>query len=254
MLEIVKRNLEASIPPKLVEKLLEAYEELRVNDYLGKIRIHEVEGGRFAEAVFRILEHRTTGAHTPLGRSVDSEKIILNLANINPSRELDSVRLYIPRTLRVIYDIRNNRDAAHLADGIDPNKQDASIVLACSNWILAELIRIYHSVSADEAQAIVNNLIEKRVPAIQEFNGFLKTLNPTWTIKDRILAILYHRGSQGATRKELSGWLKPSQRTNLSKALYELDHEEDFIYRDKERCYITSLGDKEVENRKLLSF
>ena len=30
--------------------------------------------------------------------------------------------------LRVVYDIPNKRDAAHLTDGIDPNVQDVTIV------------------------------------------------------------------------------------------------------------------------------
>jgi hypothetical protein len=44
----------------------------------------------------------------------------------------DSIRLHIPRTFRVIYDIRNKRDAAHLGDGIDPNLQDSTLVSAAS--------------------------------------------------------------------------------------------------------------------------
>ena len=34
----------------------------------------------------------------------------------------------------------SERDAAHLADGIDPN-QDVTMVVTVLNWILAELIR-----------------------------------------------------------------------------------------------------------------
>lgn len=254
MFDILKKNLETFFPSELVRELLEAYKELKQNFYINKIRINEVEGGRFAEAAFRMLEYKTIGSCTPLGESINTDKIILQLSNIPHVKERDSIRLHIPRTLRVIYDIRNNRDAAHLGDNIDPNKQDASLVVACADWVLAEFIRLYHSIPPDEAQLIVENLIEKKIPTVQDFKGFLKTLNPSWTIKERILATLYYKGTSGATRKEISDWLKPGQKSNLSKTLYSLEYNDDLIYRKEERCYITLLGCREVEVKKMLNF
>lgn len=124
----VHAGLESALDPLLVKELLEAYTEAKRNYYLGNLRPTEVEGGRFCEAAFRMLQQRTTGTFTPLARRLDSEKEILKIANIPAVNEVDSVRLHVPRALRVVYDIRNNRDAAHLADGIDPNLQDATLV------------------------------------------------------------------------------------------------------------------------------
>src|SRR3989344_2315805 len=117
----VRTNLETVIPASLVAELLSAYEEAKRNFYLGGLRLSEVEGGRFCEAAFRALEHITTGKHTPIGRQLKVDALIAHLASIPQSANPDSIRLHIPRALRVVYDIRNNRDAAHLADGIDPN-------------------------------------------------------------------------------------------------------------------------------------
>ncbi len=88
----------------------------------------------------------------------------------------DSVRFHIPRTLRLIYDMRNKRDVAHLADGIDPNQQDATIVVRNMEWVLAELVRLYHNLEAEEAHAIIVELVSKDVPLIQEFDGFPRVL------------------------------------------------------------------------------
>jgi len=41
---------------------------------------------------------------------------------------------------------------------------------------LAEFVRLYHNVPADEAQAIVSDLVTRTSPAIQDFDGFLKVL------------------------------------------------------------------------------
>jgi hypothetical protein len=101
---------------------------------------------------------------------LDSDKLIVTLSNYS-----DSIRLHIPRAIRVVYDIRNKRDAAHLADDIDPNLQDATLVISNLDWILAEFIRLYHNVSADEAQKIIEGLVARKVPVIEDFDGFLKS-------------------------------------------------------------------------------
>ena len=59
----------------------------------------------------------------------------------------------------VVYDVRNNRDVAHLGADIDPNLMDATLVISILDWVLAELVRMYHKVSADEAQKIIDGLV-----------------------------------------------------------------------------------------------
>lgn len=142
----IPAQLSANLPVKLVEELLDAHAEAKRSSYAGGLRLSEVEGGRFCEAAFRILEHATTGTYTPLGKQLSTDRLIDQLAQLPASSSSESIRLHIPRALRVVYDIRNKRDAAHLADGIDPNLQDVTIVVAVLDWILAELIRLFHHV------------------------------------------------------------------------------------------------------------
>ena len=137
MLKIVRQGLVVSLDAVLVDELLAAYQEAKRNFYLGGLRLSAVEGGRFCEAAFRLLQQCTTGKFDPLGKQVDSDGLIKLLANIPAAQQPESVRLHIPRALRVVYDIRNKRDNAHLADGIDPNLQDASLVVAILDWVVA---------------------------------------------------------------------------------------------------------------------
>jgi hypothetical protein len=58
------------------------------------------------------------------------------------------------------------------SETIDPNLQDATFVTSNLDWILAEFVR--HNVPAAEAQRIVDGLVTRSVPAIQDFGGFLK--------------------------------------------------------------------------------
>jgi hypothetical protein len=244
--------LTAKFPAKLVSELLECYIEQKKNLALGHLRPTEVEGGRFAEAAFRMLEHLASFPVTPLNRSLDTDKLIIRLANLPFGVVPDSVRLHIPRTLRVIYDIRNNRDAAHLADGIDPNVQDAYLVSGCLDWVLAELLRLSGGGSPADVQRLIEGIAIKRTPAVEEYDSNqLKTLRPGLGPSDRVLLLLYSRGSAGASSSELLGWLKPSQRANLNRLLTTLEHEKDLVVRTVNGYRLTKLGVMEVEKRGL---
>src|ERR1700680_2750447 len=131
----IKHSLIARFPANLVDELIECYIEQKKNFYLGRMRPNEVEGGRFAEAAFRMLQHVGGLTVTPLGTQLDTVGISRTLENLTTAA--DSIRFHIPRMLRVIYDIRNKRDAAHLGDGIDPNLQDSSFVSSALDWVLA---------------------------------------------------------------------------------------------------------------------
>jgi hypothetical protein len=248
----IKNSLISRFPVNLVDELIECYVEQKKNFYLGRMRPNEVEGGRFAEAAIRMLQHAAGAAVTPLGTQLDTERIIRDLANLPSATASDSIRLHIPRTLRVIYDIRNNRDAAHLADGIDPNLQDSSFVSAAIDWVLAEFVRLAHGVSPDEAFALVKGITVRRVPAVEQFGSFLKTLRPSLGPSDRILLLLYHCADTGATPAELSNWLKPAQRANLNRTLAQLEQDKDYIVPTDGKYRLTRRGIAAIERRKLV--
>src|SRR5437773_1135054 len=102
----------AGIPERLVDELLESYEEAKRRFHLRDLRPQEVEGGRFSEAVFRVLQHLCGQQVTPLGKTLPKVDKLL-VQSENAAGQPDAVRIHIPRTLKLIYDIRNKRDAAH---------------------------------------------------------------------------------------------------------------------------------------------
>lgn len=245
----IANGLKANLDGQLVDSLLAAYSEAKEKFYLGGLRLSEVEGGRFCEAAFRVIEHAMTGTFTPLGREIKSEKIII--AAENDTNLPDSLRILIPRTLRTIYGIRNKRNAAHLGDGIDPNTQDATFVVAALDWVLAELIRLNHSVKPDEAQRIIEDMVQRRAPAVQNFSGFLKILKPKLEVSDRVLLLLYERGAQRARYQELYDWVHPKMRKNLRRTLAKLEHDRALIHSSGDIFQITNAGMIEVEAKRL---
>lgn len=245
----IRAGFVTPLDPKLVDELLDAYEEAKENYYLGGLRLSAVEGGRFCEAAFRLLQQRAFGKFDRLGKSLKTETIIQDLANVPAAGQPPSVRLHIPRALRVVYDVRSNRDAVHLGDGIDPNLQDATLVVGVLDWVLAEFVRLHHNVTPDEAQRMVDDLVTRNAPVIEDFGGFLKVLRADLTAAPRCLVLLYQRGSEGATFDEVSSWVKPKMRANLRRTLDGLAEDKSWVHATGDRYQITRSGRQEVERR-----
>jgi hypothetical protein len=251
----LQSDLAAHFDDKLVKELLAAYQDAKLHYYAGGLRLSAVEGGRFCEAAFRMLQQKTTGSFTPLGQTLDTDTIIRQLAGLSVGSHPDSVRIHIPRALRMVYDIRNKRDAAHLADGIDPNLQDATLVASTIDWVLAEFVRLYHGKSADEAQATIESLVTRKVPTVEDFGGVLKVLKPDLPDADHVLLLLYQRGASGALFTELRDWVRQSMRPLLADTLKDLVDKLALVHEsteDRRRRYrLTKLGIAEVENKRL---
>ena len=96
MLEIIIDDLKKQFDARVVDELLAAYQEAKKNLYLGGLRLSAVEGGRFCEAAFRMLQQKTTGSYTPVGTQIDSGAIIAALAKIPQAREADSSAFISP--------------------------------------------------------------------------------------------------------------------------------------------------------------
>lgn len=248
----VRAGLTSALDPRLVDELIDAYREAKHNFYLGGLRLSAVEGGRFSEAAFRLLQQRTTGVFDPLGTQLDTDRVIRMLGQLPSSQQPDAIRLHIPRALRMVYGIRNKRDNAHLADGIDPNLQDASLVTSVLDWVLAEFVRLYHVVTANIAQSMVENIVTRQAPAIEDFDGVLKILRTDLGASDAVMLLLYARGANGASFEELRAWVRPTMRSNLKRTLTKLEHENAYVHLAGSSFKITRSGMQYVEKKRLM--
>jgi hypothetical protein len=61
----IETQLASKLDATLVKELLDAHAEAKRNFYLGGLRLSAVEGGRFCEAAFRLLQHITESKYTP---------------------------------------------------------------------------------------------------------------------------------------------------------------------------------------------
>lgn len=242
----IENVLKSSLPSPVVKNILDSYFDLKSNFYLNNHRSAQLEGGRFVESVVRALEHLAKGTHTPFSKSLDRFDKIINEFQSLPTTVNDSIRLHIPRALWVIYNFRNKRNVGHITDQIDTNLCDATLVTSICDWVLAELIRLNYNCSPAEAQNIVNDLVKRKVPLIEDFDDFPKILNPKLSVPKKILVILYEKGGGGATKENLNTWIKTSK-NNLNVALNDLENNRALIHKDGASYLITKRGIQFVE-------
>src|SRR5580704_14289951 len=96
----VEALLAAKAPAPLVAALLDAYRELKDNFNFEKFRPSELEGGRFAEAAIRIVQHLATGSHDPMGKALPRfDNLVKGLENIPAANAHESLRIHLPRAL-----------------------------------------------------------------------------------------------------------------------------------------------------------
>jgi hypothetical protein len=150
----------------------------------------ELNGGKLAEVVYCILkghvENAFSSAPAKPSNMVDACRALEKASGFPRS-----VRVQIPRILLALYEIRNNRNVGHVGADVDPNHMDATVVVALSQWVMAELVRIFHDVSTDEASLIVDSLTERTIPLLWEIGGRTRVLQPGMSARDKTLVLLY---------------------------------------------------------------
>jgi hypothetical protein len=244
----IESSLSSNVPADIAKAMLDAHAELKENFYFEKFRPSELEGGRFAEAAIRVVQHLASGKHDPLGKPLPKfDKLVDDLSKLPSASAHDSLRIHIPRALWSIYGVRNRRNVGHVGGDVDPNRADAHFVMGVCDWVLAELIRLTFNCPLTEAQSIVDNLVERRIPIVQDIGGFPKILRTDLSIPDKIMALAYVKGAQGMEIKELQKWLKPAKPSAIMVAVLRLDRDRAFLHRSVDRCVITLSGNTYVE-------
>ena len=197
-------SLQKRLPSELVSNLLSEYFHIKQQFLLKRWRPTELDCARFSECALRIIENSDKGTYTPFGTQLSAEKIIKSAEN-NTTLD-DSIRFLIPRLCRVVLDFRNKRDVAHVGGEVNPNEQDSLLVVHSADWIMAEIVRKFHSVSISEANKIVKSILELKIPIINDFDGFLKILNVKLDTREKTLLLLYYKQPESISESDLFSW------------------------------------------------
>lgn len=209
-----------NIPSDLIDALQSEFQKLHEQYFLGRWEPSQLDGGRFAEAVLRVVEYKDKSVFTPIGTQLNRQAIVSS-AEQNTALA-DSLRFQIPRLAGLILDFRNNRNVGHLG-AIDVNGMDSTFVLYAANWIVAELIRLETQMRPEDAQEEIKKIIERKVPIIEEIGGRLKCLNPNLDVKEKVLVFCYQKYPETITLVDLFDWTEYSNKGVLRCKLTELN-------------------------------
>ena len=233
---------------------MQSYQEIATNYVERRWEPAELNGGKFCEIVYTIINGRISGVF-PTKPSKPRDMVAacraLELTAPDPNRVGDrSLRILIPRLLLPLYEIRNNRGVGHVGGDVDPNFLDATSVYGMTSWVLAEIIRIFHDVSTREAQEIVDALIERKHPLIWEIEGIKRVLDPLMEKGNQTLLLLYTEPSWVA-EKDLMTWVEYSTLPMFRTRILERFHKLRYIEYDKKerRAKISPRGVEEVEQQ-----
>jgi len=241
----IKKILSYKINTQLVEYLLEYYKELKQKFFLGQYESSQLNCAKFAEVVIRIVEYITQGSFTPFDKTVSLDTLTKELEQLPKDRFSDSIRIHIPRILRATYDIRSKRGVAHIGK-INPNLMDATFVVSACDWVMGEFITLYHTGDPNEAQRIIDSIVERKIPIIQEFGDELKVLNPNLPVADKILLVLYKKYPNYVSTSDLKQWIKTKSPSHITTVLCQLDDNAKVHRKGKENI-ITRKGIEYVE-------
>lgn len=232
--------LSAHIPNQILINMLDEYQHIKQQFFLLKFQPSELNGARFGECVLRLLEYLDSSKYTPFGMSLKSEPIIKRVEN--NTKLQDTLRFFIPRLTRVILDVRNRRDVAHVGGAVNPNYSDALFVVQSTDWILTELVRLFHSCSIDEAQRIVNSINEVRIPVVAEIDGFVRVQNTDLDARKKTLVILYYKRPATVKAADLARWAKYQNPTRFKTSILAKLDAEALIHHDGGLCSLLPKG------------
>jgi hypothetical protein len=218
-MNILKKHLK-NIPENLIDALQVEFQKLHQQFFLGKWEPSELDGGRFAEIVFRILEYKQNSVFTPIGSQIDRLKIYNSISK--DSKMPESLRFHVLKLADIILDFRNKRNVGH-PGLIDVNGMDSNMVLQSVNWIVSELIRLETQLSPANAQNKIKKIIERKVPIIEEIGGRLKCLNPSLKVKEKALVFCYQKYPVSISIDDLIDWTEYSNKAMLRKELVKLN-------------------------------
>lgn len=244
----------SGIPKEFREKLISSYIDLKRNFIEARHDAAGIAAGKFCETALRFLQHRILGAFTPFGTKIanfadDCRKIV----TASPGSATESEHTIIPRSLVFLYTMRNKRGIGHVGGDVDANSIDLAVIARVADWIVAELIRIYHGLSLEEAQDLVEALAIRRLPDIWDIADKKRVLRDGLKAKDEALLLLYSSKETTVLTEDLVTWLEYSNPRLFKARILSVLHSARLVEwdRDSDSVVLSPKGAKYVEERLL---
>lgn len=244
----------AGVPAKFRTRILGAYLELKRRcseaQYSNDWDASGLSAGKFCEACLRFLQQHLTGSSTAFGQHIQNfadecRKLVTLPVTAGP----ESLRVIIPRALVFLYTLRGKRGIGHVGGDVEANQIDAATLVRLCDWVICELVRVFHSMSLEEAQALVDGLAQRTIPDVWEVAGKKRVLRADLSYKELTLLLLYSSSESGALLEDLVAWVEHSNLTVYKRDVLKGLHKARLIEHDADSdvIYISPIGVQMVE-------
>ncbi len=230
----------ANVPSAFRSRLTGAYVDLKKNFVEARYEGAGLAAGKLCEITLRLLQQKVHGTFTPFGTKINNYADECRRLITAPSTSgNESERIVLPRALVFLYTMRSKRGIGHIGGDVDANSIDIATIARISDWIVSELIRIYHGLSLEEAQDIVDGISVRQLPTIWEVAGKKRVLKDGLEAKDQSLLLLYSSKDSSVLIEDLCGWVEYSNPRMFKSAVIRKLHKKRFLEFDEETESIT---------------
>jgi hypothetical protein len=239
-----------AVPATFQSRLLKTYRALKDAFAAGQYDAAGIRAGKFCEVALRFLQKELTGEYVPFGtriRNFGAECV--KLEKVAKERGSESLRVIVPKALDFLYTMRNKRGIGHEGGDIDANEIDAATCVRLADWCLCEIIRVYHSLSLEEAQAILDAISERELPTVWAVGGKKRILDSSMSYREQVLALLYSDPDTALPIEELLDWVEHPRMQNFKRDVLVPLHRKRLIEYDRETAtaVLSPLGAGEAE-------
>ena len=226
-----------ALPSTLVADLLDAFAQVVKNYAEHRWEPAELNGGKLSEAAYTILLGYFAGTYEK--RAHKPKDMVSACRNLEKEQGPRSARIQIPRMIVALYEIRNNRGVGHAGGDVDPNQMDATAVVYMSKWIIAELVRLLHGLTTDDAADLVDGLVEREVALVWRSGDKRRVLATGLSLRKGTLLLLSGLGD--AQESQLASWLEQKRPADYRNKVLKLMHKERLIEYDQEQGTVALL-------------
>lgn len=239
----------STVPKLFRTRLIKYYGGLKQAYVRGDLDACGSRAGKFTETLIRSIQHLLEGHHTPFGDKLNLYNETRRLENLPKTAGAEALRIYIPRALCFLYTLRNKRGFAHVGGDLDSEPVDAITCVRVADWCLCELIRVVHSLSLEEAQALVNTIATKEAPEVWSVAGKKRVLMKGLNYKAQTMLLLYSEVNEAVLIEDLFDWTEYSRMDNFRLNVLAPLHRDRLIEWDRETntATLSPLGIAEVE-------
>jgi hypothetical protein len=247
-------NLEIAllgIDKKFRDRIIKSYIDLRAGFSTGLYDAAGLRAGVFAEAAARFLQQELTGSHTPFGSPLPNfADLCRSFERVDKTKGSESLRVILPRALFFIYTLRNKRGIGHIGGDVEANQIDAATCLRTADWCICELVRIYHNLPIEDAQALLDAISVRQIPSIWAIGGKKRVLNTTLSYPDQVLLLLHSTEESGVLLEDLADWIEHPRISDFRSKVLSPLHNKRMIEWDRETdaVQISPIGVKKVED------